>query len=213
MGAEGNISGTRARLYARLNRRNRVVALLRFAVPGAGIALAGFLIFQIILSNLADNFGLGGIRVDRDQLVLDTPSYSGIMSDGTTYEVVAKAARASIDATDVINLDIATIVTEQTDGYTMTANADFARLFLTDQQVIVEGLMVTRDSNGVDGRLNDSVIDWPTQKLTTNGEVRFDFEDGAAIEAQSLVYNAKRKVWDFRGVRYTVPGDGGLQNE
>ncbi len=213
MNASSNTTNVRARLYARLNRRNRIIAFLRIAVPGAGIALAGLLIFQIVLSNLADNFGLGGIRLDRDQLVLDTPSYSGIMSDGTTYEVVAEAARASIDATDVINLDIATIVTEQTDGYTMTANADFARLFLTEQQVIVEGLMVTTDSNGVDGRLYDSVIDWPTQKLTSNGDVRFDFEDGAAIEAKSLVYNAKRQVWDFRGVRYTVPGDGGLEVE
>lgn len=213
MSANGDISDTRARLYDSLGRRNRIVAVLRIAVPGAGIALAGVLIAQITLSNLADNFAIGGIRLDRDQLVLDTPSYSGIMSDGTTYEVVAEAARADIDATDVINLDIATIVTEQTDGYTMTANADFARLFLTEQQVIVEGLMVTTDSNGVDGRLHDSVIDWPTQKLTTNGDVRFEFEDGAAIEAKSLVYNAKRQVWDFRGVRYTVPGDGGLDVE
>ncbi len=213
MSEQGNISDPRAHLYARLNRRNLFVAILRIAVPAAGVALAGLLIFQIILSNLADNFGIGGIRLDRDQLVLDTPSYSGIMPDGTTYEVMAETARAGIEATDIINLDTATIVTEQTDGYTMTANADFARLFLTEQQVIVEGLMVTRDSNGVNGRLLDSVIDWPTQKLTSNGDVRFEFKDGAAIEAESLVYNAKRQVWDFKGVRYTVPGDGGLQSE
>ncbi len=204
------VSDERARLYIRLGRRNAIVGMLRYAVPGAGIALAGFLIFQIALSNLAESLGVEGVRLEQDQLVLDTPSYSGIMPDGTNYEIVAQSARAGLASSDVIELEAATINTVQPDGYRMTANADLAVLNLGVQRVTIEGLLVTRDSKGVNGRLNNSVIDWPAQLLTARGNVRFDFEDGAAIEAQSLVYDAREQVWDFRGVRYTVPGDGGL---
>jgi lipopolysaccharide export system protein LptC len=213
MQASPQTSTARARLFSRLQRRNRIIGFLRFGVPGAGIALAGVLVFQIVLANLAENFGVDGIRLERDQLVFDAPRYAGVMADGTVYEVVAEAARASVTNTDIINLDVATIVTEQPDGYSMTADAKNAQMNLVDQQVFVPGLMLTSDSNRVKGQLNDSIIDWPTQVLTARGPVRFDFEDGAAIEAQSLVYKANRKVWDFRDVRYTVPGDGGSADE
>ncbi len=210
MAAKANSAQRGEILYRRIRRRNVVVGLLRLAVPGFGVVLAGGLIFQIVLANWAEDFALNAIRIERDQVVIDAPRYAGVMSDGTRYEIEAQTARAQINATDIINLETATIVIKQSDGYDMTANAPEAQLRLSDQQVIVNSLMRTRDSNGVRGELTNSVIDWPTQTLKTTGPVRLEFKDGAVIEAQGLVYDAGAGSWDFTGVRYTVPGDNGF---
>ena len=199
------------KLYRRLERRNRIIGFLRLAVPLFGILLAAGLIIQIVLSNWATDYGLTSVRFERNQVVVDGPRYSGVMSDGTRYEIVAKAARAQVNATNIINLETATITIKQKNGYEMVANAPEAQLRLNDQKVIINSLMHTSDSNGVRGQLTNSVIDWPTQILTTSGPVRFEFKDGAILEAQSLVYSAKTGEWDFTGVRYTLPDNNTLQ--
>ncbi len=197
------------KLYHKLERRNRIVGFLRIAVPLSGVLLAAGLIVQIVLSNWAEDFALKSIRFDHNQVIVDGPRYSGVMSNGTSYEIVAKAARARVNTTDIINLETATITIREKSGYEMVANAPKAQLRLNEQKVIINSLMRTRDSNGVRGQLTNSVINWPAQTLTTTGPVRLEFKDGAILAAQSLVYSAKTGEWDFSGVRYTVaPGDG-----
>jgi len=194
-------------LYGRFERRNRIVGFLRLAVPLSGILLAAGLIIQIVLSNWANDFGLNAISFDRNQVIVGGPRYSGLMSDGTRYEIVAKEARTQLKATDVINLKTATITIRQKTGFEIVASAPEAQLRLNEQKVIVNSLMRTRDSNQVSGQFTNSVIDWPAQTLTTTGPVRLEFKDGAVLEAQSLVYSAKTGEWDFAGVRYTLAGD------
>ncbi len=200
------------KLYARLERRNNIIGFLRLAVPLFGVLLAAALIAQIVLANLAKDYGLNAIRFDQGQVVIDAPRYSGVMPDGTSYEIVAKAARARVNATDIINLEDATITIRQKNGYELIASAPEAQLRLNDQKVIVNSMMRTRDSNGVNGQLTNSVINWPNQTLTTTGPVRIEFKDGAILEAQSLFYDVKTNAWDFSGVRYIVAPDGGKEN-
>jgi len=200
------------KLYARFERRNRIIGFLRLAVPLSGIVLAAGLIGQIVLANMAKDYGLNAIRIDRGQVVVDTPRYSGVMSNGTSYEIVAKVARARINSTDIINLEDATITIREKTGYEMIATAPEAQLRLSDQKVIVNSMMRTIDSNGVRGQLTNSVINWPTQTLTTTGPVRIEFKDGTILEAQALLYDARTSAWDFSGVRYTIPPDEGKGN-
>ncbi|MCB9992714.1 MAG: hypothetical protein H6873_03540 [Hyphomicrobiaceae bacterium] len=200
-------AAARGRLYARLLWRNRVVGVLRWAVPLAGIVVAGFLIVSIILANIAKEYGIQGLRIEDDKIVIDTPEYSGVMGDGTTYNVVAEAARIQVNNTDVIDLETATIKTLDKKDYALTAKSDFAVLDLKAQTVNVPELMRTEDSDGVLGWLNNSFIDWKKQTLTSTGDVKFEFPDGGDINAKALDYDADADIWDFKEAIYRTPTD------
>src|SRR4051794_13697987 len=94
----------RAALLERLNGRNRLIGVLRIAVPGAGILAFLFLAGQIYIANTLHQYGVSGIRVDRGNLVVETPQYSGIGADGSRYVVSAHQARAPIDNPNVIDM-------------------------------------------------------------------------------------------------------------
>ena len=203
-------AGNRDARFQSLNRRNNIVALLRIGVPGIGLLVAGFLIFQIVLTNLANDFAISGLRVEQDQVVIDEPRYGGVTADGTKYNIVAQEARIDINARDIINLQNATITIVQADGYEMIAETDTAQLNLDEQFIYVPGLMVTQDSDQVAGRFNDSIIDWTAQTLVSKGAVKVEFKDGAIINAQSLTYDAPNRLWDFGPTIYNLAGDGGI---
>ena len=75
----------RAAIYAALIRRNRLVGLLRIGLPViGGIVLAGLLV-QLFIGSLIPDFGFANITIDRDNLVVETPAYSGVGADGTVY--------------------------------------------------------------------------------------------------------------------------------
>ncbi len=201
---------SRADVFAKLERRNFIIGFLRLAVPALGVALAGFLIFQIFLANLAKEYGISGLRVDKEQVVIDGARYGGVTDDGTRYEIIAEKARVQVNNTDIIDLEIAEITINAPDGYQLIATAPVAQMDLGAQTVLVTGVMYTKDSDNVIGELHNTIIDWPSQVLTASGPVRFEFADGAIINAQSLVYDASIPIWDFGKVIYNVPGDGGL---
>ncbi|MCF6328019.1 MAG: hypothetical protein L3J21_12130 [Devosiaceae bacterium] len=190
--------------------RNRVIGILRLAVPGIGLIFAGFLIFQIILSSIATEYGISGLKIERDQVIIEQPSYGGVMRDGTAYQILADVARVRISNPDIIDLAGANITIEQKDGYQIIADASGALLDIGNQNVVIPGLLQTLDTQNVRGQLNDTIIDWPAQTLTSKGPVRLEFDDGSVIRAQSLKYNAASGEWDFSGVIYNVPGDGGI---
>ena len=205
-----NLDQERHLRFKRLNRRNNFVMILRFAIPVLGLLVAGFLIFQIILTNIYKGFGISGLRVEQDQVVIDNPSYGGVAGDGTRYSIVADGARISVSNTDIINLQNATITIQQTDGYEMIATTATAQMDLSKQLVIARGVMYTEDSQEVVGEFNNSTIDWAAQTFVADGEVKVEFKDGAIIIAQSLVYDAATQIWDFGPTIYKVSGDGGI---
>jgi len=190
--------------------RNRIIGILRLAVPGIGLLFAGFLVFQIILSSIATNYGISSLKIERDQVIIEQPRYGGVMRDGTAYQILADVARVRINNPDIIDLAGANITIEQQDGYQIIADTSGALLDIGNQNVVIPGVLQTLDTQNVKGQLNDVIIDWPAQTLTTRGSVRFEFDDGSVIRAQSLIYNAASGEWNFSGVTYNVPGDGGL---
>lgn len=203
----------RARVYRRLRRRNLVVGLLRWAVPGLGVVVAGLLIAQIYLANLAQEFGVGGVRFDRESLIVDTPRFSGVMADGTRYSVAADTAVARLDNAEVIDMTTASIVTRRDDGYEMRAWSDTALLDLTVEQVTMPGVMTTLDSDGISGEIEGATVDWPTQTLTSTGRAAFVYPDGATVTGDTVVYDAEQGTWLFTNAVYTAPGDGGVEGE
>ena len=63
----------RAEIFGRLVARNRIVGGLRVAVPALGLLAALLLVGQIWLANLESQYGVSGIRIDRGNMVVETP--------------------------------------------------------------------------------------------------------------------------------------------
>lgn len=195
----------RNRIYKHLKRRNWLVGFLRIIVPTLGICLTLFLVAQIIIANIVAEYGIEGITIEDDKIVILSPEYSGVMDDGTLYTVVAEGAQIDANQTDLVDLDLATLKTLDPREYEMTAFADFAKLDLAKQTVTVPDLMRTVDSDGVEGALHDVFINWQRQRLTANSDVQMDFPDGARIVSEKLLYNGNADVWRFTTATYTIP--------
>lgn len=196
-------------IYARLRRRNRVVAVLRLGVPVLGAVTLVALLAQIYLSSLGARYGIGQISVTPDAITVEAPEYAGVLEDGSQYRVSADAARAATSNTDLIALGNAAVVLNRVDGVQMQAAADRAELDALRQQVIVPGRTEISDSLGTQGWLSQSVFDWQTQTLTTSGPVEIDYADGTAIRAERLVYDAGARVWTFSRATVTLPATPG----
>jgi len=200
----------RERTYRRLQRRNRVVAALRWAVPGLGVLIAVALVVQIVISNLAGGIGATAVRVEQDRVVIDNPRYGGVTGDGMRYDITAAQARMNVNDTDLVELRDAVIVTEHADGSAVTGRAAAANLDLEAQTVSVPGVMTSEDSDGTRARFEDALIEWKDQRLVAEGPVRVDFADGAVLDADSVVYDADKGEWEFGRTVFTHPGDGPL---
>lgn len=185
--------------------------MLRFAVPAVGIVVFGGLMLQLFLVNLVDQFDFSGISIDRNNLVVDTPSYSSMGADGTAYQMQAASARAALDRTDVIELDDALLMVGRPDGTQITARAAAARLETGSQTVLVEGTTRIADSNGMQGTVVGLRADFAAEAVTGNGPVDVTFSSGARLEASSMSYDAKAAAWRFSRVTLTLPSLPGEQ--
>mgnify|MGYP000890838700 CR=1 FL=1 len=100
----------RERIFASLVVRNRFVRVLRFAVPAAGTVIFCGLVLQLFFGGLGDDLGFANISIDRNNLVVDTPTYSSMGADGSSYRMEAASARAALDRTDIITLEQAVFI-------------------------------------------------------------------------------------------------------
>jgi len=198
------------RLFRALQRRNRVVSVLRLAVPLFGVVVLAILVAEIVLANLTSVAGISGIRFSREAVSVDTPSYAGVMSDGTRYEITAEAASAPLSGTDVIDLKNAVLLLTRPDGGTLTAEATAAQFSLPAQTVTVPGRMQVDDSRGVDAVVDNVFIDWRAQTIFGRGGVDALFADGTTLRAATGTYRAASRSWSFDRAELTVPsGDQG----
>ena len=203
----------RSRQYRRLLRRNRVVAVLRFAVPAAGLVLFVALIVQITISSFAGRYGIGKIEVTPDRIRVETPEYAGTLSDGSTYRVWAEEASAAIANTDLITMTNVRVMLQRTDGVWRQALAEDAVLDTLTQQVRVPHGTEISESSGISGRLTDSVFDWASQTLTARGPVTINYSDGATVRAEGLVHQADLNRWTFSKAVVTLPETPGEEQE
>jgi hypothetical protein len=197
------------RIYDRLGRRNRIVAILRLGVPLlGGIVLAGLLV-QIYVSSFTGRFNIEQISVTPDAVVIEAPEYVGTLSDGSSYRVWAETARARVEQSNLVDLSNAILVLNRIDGVQLTMEAEEAQLDTAAQLTMVPGEADVADSTGTTGTLNDSVFDWGEQLLTSRGAVAIDYADGSTIRADGLVYDASTIIWTFLGSTVTLPSTPG----
>lgn len=201
----------RLRSYQRLARRNRIVAVLRIAVPAAGLVVLVGLVGQIYLSSLGGRFGVGQITVTREAINVDAPEYAGVLDNGSRYQVSASAARASLEATDMIMLSDVRLNVIRANGVTIDVTSAAAQLDTTKELVIIAGPAYVTESTGTTSVFTDSVFDWQAQILTGTGPVSVDYADGTHLEATGLVYQAQSMIWTFSDATVTLPRTPGAQ--
>lgn len=199
----------RLKTYQRLTLRNRVVGVLRIAVPILGLVALVGLVGQIYLSSLGARFGIGHVSVTRESVLVDAPQYAGVLRNGSAYRVSATSAEAAIASPDLIDLIDATLTVTRLDGVTIDLTTDRARLDTVNQLVLVAGTTNVLESTGTTAVFDNSQFDMQAQTLTGEGPVSVDYADGTHIDAKGLVYNSKTMVWTFSGATVTLPATPG----
>lgn len=191
----------RQTVYRQLARRNRIIAGLRWAVPFVGILLLSFLLVQIVIANIAAEYGISGVTLDKDALVIKTPEYAGTAANGTEFSVKAEQAQALLTNTSVLDLKNVTLDIERADGFTLKAVSELAQYDLERQTVTVPGQMNVVDSRQTDAVLHRSFINWSEQKLTASGGAHLVFPDGTTLDGDTLVFDGANVEWTFTNAR------------
>jgi lipopolysaccharide export system protein LptC len=195
----------RERLYARLSRRNRLVTLLRVAVPVAGAVILAVVVGGIVVDNLREQFGFSSIRIDRDNLVVDTPKLTATGDDGTLYSATARVAKVRVGGTDVIDMTDAVFTMTPLEGAAFTALSPLATLQTKTQIITVPGTMSVTSNDGLHGTITDFTGDVPTWQIVANGAVDLTFPEGMHVQSQGMTYDGNKKLWSFSRATVTLP--------
>jgi lipopolysaccharide export system protein LptC len=203
--AHTETAAERTRIYRSLQRRNGLITVLRFLVPTAGAAVFVLILAQIVVANLGENFTIGRVSIESNKVVVETPAYSGIAADGSTYQVKAAQAEAALATPDAILLRDATLVINGPNGVQTTAEAPAASLQTTAQTVGVDAVTTISTSSGMGGTLTGMQLDLGKQVLTASGAIDFAFPGGEQIQASAMSYDGTKSEWRFSGVTVTFP--------
>jgi len=199
----------RTRIYEGLEQRNRLVAILRIGLPVLGALVLAGLLLQIFVASLLDEFGISNIRIDRDNLVVETPSYSSMAADGTMYAMASEDARAALGDTDLLHLTKAQLMVTKPNASWMQALAEQADMRLSSQLFYVPGAMAIADSRGTRGTVTGVHADMSKETLISDGPARITYYNGTTLDAASMTYDGKRQLWQFRRATLVVPGTPG----
>lgn len=187
----------RLALYARLKRRNTIVGVLRILVPVLGALLLAIPFATVVMDMIADQLSVAGVRLESDTLVIDAPRFQGIMANNTVYRITAARAESRIGNLDVADLIALSVDLEGEAGYRAVAEIPEAQFTLSRQNLFSNEDVTVSDTTGARAVLGGVEIDWPRQLITSQGPVRFTFENGAELVARSLYYDTGRGQWRF----------------
>jgi hypothetical protein len=195
----------RSAILARLVWRNRVVGILRVAVPALGVAAFLVLMGQMWLSSLARQYGVSGIRIDRGQLVVETPQYSETGEDGSRYLVTARSARTPLDNPNSIEMDSPDLLFERPDKAPFHATAENATIDTGTHVVVVPGVTNVRSADGLFGTLTEVRSDMKAQITDAAGPVDLTFPDGSHLIAANMRFDGNTDIWAFDRATLYVP--------
>lgn len=195
----------RERLYAALTRRNRLVGMLRVAVPVAGAIVLAVVLGGIVLDNLREQFGFASIHIDRDNLVVAAPRVTAIGDDGTLYAATAGMAKVRIGSTDLVDMTDAEFTMTSTLGVTFSAAAPAATLQTAAQTLAVPGRLAVKSNDGLSGTLEDFFGDMLNYTMVAHGAVDLTFPAGMQVQSQGMTFDGNTKLWTFTRATVTLP--------
>jgi len=195
----------RERLYRELTRRNRLVGVLRIALPVVGAIVLVVVLSAIVLDNLREQFGFASIRIDRDNLVVDAPRVTSVGDDGTLYSVTAAMAKARIGSVDLIDMTEAVFTMTPVASASFSAAAPTAALQTSAQTLTVPGRLSVTSNDGMHGTLDDFFGDMLKYEMTAHGAVDLTFPAGMRVESQGMTYDGNARLWTFTRATVTLP--------
>ncbi|MEO7221278.1 MAG: hypothetical protein ABIY37_02300 [Devosia sp.] len=204
-GGRADTYDQRADTLGRILTRNRVVDALRVVVPLLGLAAFLVLAGQIYIANLARQYGISGIRIDRGAVVVEAPKYSGTGGDGSRYLVSAREARTPLDRTTMIEMIDATLELLQPGGTSYFAKSAAATMDTAANTVVAPGLVAITGSDGLEGTLTDLDVDSDAGFITSHGAVDLLLSDGTTIVAGSMIRDGNAGLWTFTQATVVVP--------
>lgn len=207
LAAQGDL---RANLYARLNRRNRLIGVLRWIVPAAGAVILAVVLGMIVLDGLGQRFGFSSIRIDRDNLVVETPKLTSMGEDGTLYALSARSAKVAPTQSDLIDMEDAVFTMTPPSGAAMAAEAAAARFQTNDQLLDVPGIAHVTSTDGLDGTLEAVFADLMNWKMVASGAVDIKLPGGSSIVSDGMTYDRATGIYTFKDVTVTLiatPGE------
>jgi lipopolysaccharide export system protein LptC len=195
----------RTEILGRLVTRNRIVTLLRVVVPALGVVALLVLLGQIWLSNLARQYGVSGIRIDRGNLVVETPQYSEIGSDGTQYFVAARDARTPLNSPGEIEMADPKFTYVRPGRSPFHATALTGSVNTETHLVRAPGRVTVTTDEGLVGTMYELNADMRAQVTTAKGPVDITMPDGSHLTADDLHYQGSTNVWTFHNATLEVP--------
>ncbi|HVY52410.1 MAG TPA: hypothetical protein VHA07_12725 [Devosia sp.] len=195
----------RIAILGRLSARNRVVSVLRLAVPAAGVAAFLLLAVQLWLGNIAQQYGVSGIRIDRGNLVVETPQYSEMGTDGTRYLVVARDARTPLLSPGVIEMTEPRLSMMRPGRSPLHATGASATVSTDEHAASVPGVVAVTSDDGLFGTLHDVHADMRRQLTTAKGPIDLTFPDGSHLTADAMQVDGSTQLWTFSNATLVVP--------
>ncbi|GLQ17200.1 hypothetical protein [Maritalea porphyrae] len=185
------------RTFKHIGMRRRVIQLLRFAVPLAGLGLFAYLVLPLIISSLFPAAQFDAIRISSDRLVIDAPRAKGTLSDGGRYRVSAHSAETGLANQDIV--DLVDLVGDLffVDGTTAKAISDDGRYSFIDETLELFSTIYLTSSKGDKGTIGNGVIYLSEQRFTGEDGVKFEFIDGTTLDAATMKYDSARGKWEF----------------
>jgi lipopolysaccharide export system protein LptC len=200
----------RRRLHASLERRNGLVAALRIFVPVIGAASAVVVVGGLVLDGMSNRFGFANVRIDRDNLVVDTPHLSSTLADGTSVTLTAASAKLAVNDTDLAELTKVAFTADLANGTALRADADLARLTISTQVIRVPGTTRVVANTGFVGNALDVVADVQGLRLEARGPVDLNFGPGNRLVASDMLYDHNTGTFVFHHATMSLtstPGD------
>ncbi|AEQ53422.1 hypothetical protein [Pelagibacterium halotolerans] len=193
-------ASVRHETYLRFARHNRRIAALRWMVPAAGMLILAVPAFQIAASMTGDIVPIEGIRLENDTLVIEGPRFEGRTATGSNYALEAARAESRVGNLDTADLYDLTVDIADDSGYSAHIEFASAEWTMSTEYLVSNEDVAVSDSTGARGVLAGVEVDWPAQVLASDGPVRFAFDTGAQLYADTMEHDLDAARWQFTGV-------------
>lgn len=191
-------------ILERLVLRNRLVGILRIGVPAIGALVFAALALQIYIGNLVEQFGISRFTIDRNNLVVETPSFEATGKDGTLYKMSAELARVALDKTEDLSL-AGVVIDVAPPGAPGFRAAVHDAMFSTRTQVLdIAGSVEVTGETGLHGSIAGLVVNLEKRSAEASGPVALTYPDGTAFTASTMSYDGKARIWHFTNVHMAL---------
>ncbi len=190
----------RSRDFRRARRHTLIVSSMRYALPVAALAMAGYFGLTV-LQRSGWGVDLPAIPLPKilpENLTMNNPRYEGFNADGGRYEVTARTAQQDFGNTNVVKLDTITGVMFDSAGVRTDLaagrgvfNSQTNRLDLADSVDIAS-------ANGMKAKLKSAVVQIKESIITSTDPVEVEMTAGT-VRANEMKLRHKSRDVTFIG--------------